>query len=381
MKTSGKHAPNVALAHLTLSLIFLICVSKAVLAQSAAGQSTPVQSESQWATDKAFQQARRRPFSISWQAAPLRSRTNELAQQQRISILLDRRLDPRTPINLSASNVTMEQLLLQICDQENLGFCRLGDSFYLGPKQAADRLLASSQNTSKPSRKTHNTLLKKAASAWPDLTTPKEALETILAQTDLKLENADLLPHDLMPSASTPTMTLDQRLQLLLVQFDLGYELKRNSKTLVLRRIADLPTSGTVRFSDVDLTLAQYQKIKGKAANSRLRRNKKSVTVTGPVDELVTVRDFIVKSFTPPAPTVSEQQFTLTVTNRRSAILAAIGKQLQMPVDTSLADPAAMREVVSLSVDNVSLQELLDQIMAGAGATCVVADGKIIAKN
>ena len=42
------------------------------------------------------------------------------------------------------------------------------------------------------------------------------------------------------------------------------------------------------------------------------------------------------------------------------------------------ADPDAMAEVVSLSVTNVSLQVLLDQIMADSGATCVVADGKIV---
>ena len=45
------------------------------------------------------------------------------------------------------------------------------------------------------------------------------------------------------------------------------------------------------------------------------------------------------------------------------------------------ADPDAMAEVVSLSVKNVSLQELLDQIMADSGATCVVADGKIVVSS
>ncbi len=341
-------------------------------------QCAAAQSEPHWLTDKAFQQARRHPFSISWQKAPLRNRIGGLARQQGISVFLDRRVDPRTPINLMASNVTMEQLLLQVCDQHNLGFCRLGDNFYLGPKQSADRLLAGSEDAAKTARKASNTLLKKTTSKWPDLTTPEEALNAILAESELNVENIDLLPHDLMAAGSMPAITLDQRLRLLLIQFGLDYELKRNSKTLALRRTSDFPATGSVRFSDVDLNLTQYQKIKKKAVGCRMKRNKRSITVTGPIEELVMVRDYIVESFTPPAPTDSDQQFTLTVTNRRSAILAAIGKQLQMPVDTSSADPQTLAEVVSLSVANVSLQELLDQVMAGSGATCLLRKGKIV---
>lgn len=351
----------------TLIVLLMICLSPFAAAQS----------EPQWATDKAFGEARHRPFSISWQAAPLRDRLNELARQQGISIFLDRRVDPRTPISLDASNVTMEQLLLQLCDQQELGFCRIGDSFYLGTKPTAHRLLIISENPSK----TSTVLLKKAAFNWPDLTTPEQALNGLIAEADLKLENADLLPHDLMASGNTPPMTLGRRLRLLLIQFDLDYELKRNSKTLSLRRAEDLPETGSVRFSDVDLSLAQYQAIKAKATDSRMRRRKSSITITGPIEELVMVRDFIVKSFSPPVGAAGDQQFTLKVTSRRLDVLAAVGKQLQMPLDTSSADPETMAEVVSLSVANVSLQELLDQIVAGSGATCIVADGKIVVEN
>jgi hypothetical protein len=356
-------------------IIYLFCATPVTLAQDSDAHR-----EKTWATGQAFQQARQRPFSISWQAAPLRDRIGQLARQQGISIFLDRRIDPRTPINLSASNVTMEQLLLQLCDQQNLGFCHVGDGFYFGSKQAANRLLISSANAPKLKRKTSAALLKKAASAWPDLTTPEEALQVLIAEADLDVENADFLPHDLMPSGSMPPMTLERRLRLLLIQFDLDYELKRNSKTLVLRQLSDLPATGAVRFSDVNLSLAEYQAIKSQVTSSRMRRSKNSISVSGPVEELVAVRDFIVRSFSPPSSSVGDQQFTLKVTNRRSAILSAIGKQLQLQVDTSLADPSAMAEVVSLSVTNVSLQELLDQIAAGSGTTCVVADGKIVVR-
>ena len=71
-----------------------------------------------------------------------------------------------------------------------------------------------------------------------------------------------------------PPMTLDQRLRLLLIQFELGFELKRNSRTVVLRQLSDLPATGSIRFSDVDLSLAKYQAIKAKATGSRMRRNK-----------------------------------------------------------------------------------------------------------
>ena len=345
---------------------------------NAIALGTETQSTTSWKTGKAFQQSRRRAFSISWEAAPLRDRIEQLARQQGISVILDRRIDPRTPINLTASNVTMEQLLLQLCDQLGLGFCRVGDCFYLGPKPAADRLLVSSATTSPKGRNVSTALLKKSALNWPQLSTPAEALNSFTTETHLKLENADLLPHDSMAALDAPPLTLDQRLRLLLSQFELDYELKQNGKALALRRQSTIPAKGTARFTDVELSLAQYKAIKAKASNCRTRRNKKSITVTGPVDELVMVRNLILKSFSPPVSSAGQQQFTLKVTSRRSAILSAIGKQLQMPVDTALADPATMAEVVSLSVTNVSLQELLDRLVAGTNATCIATDSKIV---
>ena len=375
-RSERRHSTAVALACLMFSVIFLTCVPALGFAQN-----TDVQAETRWATDKAFQQARHRPFSISWQAAPLRDRIGQLARQQGISVFLDRRINPRTPINLTASNVTMEQLLLQLCDQQELGFCRLGDTFYVGPKLTAQRLLISSASASNAGRKSSKALLKKAAFGWPDLTTPQEALNALIAEANLELENAHLLPHDMMSSGNIPPMPLDRRLRLLLIQFDLGFELKRNSRTVVLRKLSDLPATGSVRFSDVDLSLAEYQEVKAKATGSRMRRNKRSITITGPVEELVMARDFIVKSFSPSVPADGDQQFTLTVTSRRSAILAAIGKQLQMTVDTSMADPDAMAEVVSLSVKNVSLQKLLDRIVADCGTTCSITNDKIVVSS
>ena len=359
-------------------LLSLSLILSAYVAAFASAQAADRQSSTQWATDKTFQQSRKSPFSISWQAAPLRDRIGQLARQQGISIFLDRRVDPRTPINLTATNVTMEQLLLKICDQHQLGFCQFGDGFYLGPKPTAHRLLISSENAASAGRKTSNALLKKTAFDWPELSTPKQLLNSLAAEGELELENAHLLPHDMMTSGSIPPMTLAQRLRLLLIQFGLDYELKRNSRTLTLRPVSEMPSTASIRFSDANLSLKEFQKIKGQATKSRMRRNKRSITVTGPVEELVMARDFIVESFVPAAPTGSDQQFTLKVTSRRSAILAAIGKQLQMPVNTSLADPDAMQEVVSLSVANVSLQALLDQIMADSGATCAVVDGTIV---
>jgi len=356
-------------------VFFLLCIPASLYGQIIAGQSAD-----SWATDKEFQRSRHRPFSVSWQAAPIRDRIGQLAQQQKISVFLDRRIDPRTELNLTASNVTMEQVLLQVCDQKELGFSRLGDCLYIGPKHAAEALLISTATSSTTKRKLDTALLKKGTLSWPNLTTPQEALEQLAAEADVELKDTDLLPHDMMSAVSTVSLTLEQRIRLLLIQFDLGYEFtkRRGTATLTVRPAKELPATGSLRFSDADLSLAQYQTIKAKASGSRMRRSKKTVTVTGPVKELLMVRDFIIRSFSPLAPKSGDQRFTLKVTSRRSAILTAIGNQLLMPVDTFQADPEAMSKVVDLSVKDVSLQELLDQIMAGSGATCVVKNGKIV---
>ncbi len=355
----------------------LLLLNPPLLAQNTASEQTTTASDPvPWVTGNSFSQLLKTPLSVSWQSAPIRQHLNRLARQQNISILVDRRIDPRVAVDLSVTNVTIEQLLLRLSKQQDLGFCRFGDGYFLGPKHAAEYLLINQQPPKQARRRT--ALLKKAALAWPDLTTPREALEALVAEANLKTENPQQLPHDLMASVGTSPLTLDQRLKLLLVQFDLHYRMNTRSKTISLLPITPSHVAATVRFPDIELTLQEYQAIKSKVPQCRMKRAKRSITATGTPQNLLRARALIINSYSPALPEVGNQRFTLKVSNRRSVILAAIGQQLQKDIDTARADAQIMEQVITLSVVEVSLQELLSQIVAGTGLTCIIADDKIV---
>ena len=329
-----------------------------------------------WSAGKAFDKSLQRSFSLAWQNAPLRARITQLAKQQKISIVVDRRVDPSRAIDLATQQVTMPQMLLKICKQQDLSFCRIGDSYYVGPKASAECLFLLEHPIKR--LKQPKVLRVEAPMDWPDLTTSQEALEHLVNAESLRVTNIEKLPYDLMAGVSTAPMTLANRLRLLLIQFDLDYEIDSRGTRLKLVDASDSTGRGKIRFLGAKLSLKEFKKLKNQLKKCDVDRQRDTIQVQGPVEELMVARNLMAQRFRPPTADDSAKRFTLTITSRRSAILAAIGQQLNLKVDSSGATEEQMDRVLTLSVTEVSLQTMLDKIVQGTGNTCSVAGGKII---
>ena len=362
--------PNKSVAQVTRSPI-----------EMAIGGTTQAAQDIDWRTGKALDAANRLPLSVSWQSAPLRQQLKELSSQQKIAIVLDRRVDPNSQINLQVAHVSLEQLLLKVARQQQSGFCRVEDAYYVGPAATAEFLLASTgaNQSARSQIKRNSRLLRKSKLAWPDLATPQEVLEQLATDGGLAIDNLERLPHDLMASVDLPPMKLIDRIGLLLAQFDYWYRLSKDGSRLQIVEMPPAPKSAIVQFTDYDPTSAQFKTFKQQLKNCRVTRSKGKITVKGPPADLVAARDLVTDSFVAAShlPDLSQRRFTLAVNNRRLLILNAIAKQLNLQVKNEAVGDDALNDVVQLEVKEVSLDELLAALTEGSGLEFVV-DGQSI---
>ena len=87
-----------------------------------------------WLTGRDLERKVQLALSGQWTDAPLRPLLNRLARQQNICIFVDRRVDPRKSVTLTARDRTWEQLLHAIGEPHRYGVCRLEDVYYFGPE-------------------------------------------------------------------------------------------------------------------------------------------------------------------------------------------------------------------------------------------------------
>ncbi|MGC1273042.1 MAG: hypothetical protein WBC44_05000 [Planctomycetaceae bacterium] len=179
---------------------------------------------------------------VSWKNAPLRRVVRQLADGFAVSVLCDRRIDPTTTLDVNAANLPLRAILEEIAHDAGGDFRLVGNTVYIGPPDstAIVRTVAElrKREISETSTRRAATLLQSRSVHWNDLTEPVEIMWRIADRFDLKIENPELLPHDLWAGSVLPEMTASEMLTLVLIQFDLTFAW---SEDLTSIRLAPLP--------------------------------------------------------------------------------------------------------------------------------------------
>ncbi len=81
-----------------------------------------------------------RPVDVRFSGSELRDTIGQYAKLQGIGFLLDRRIDPGTRLEFMARDVSGTEMFRLLAKKLDLGFCRVGEIAYLGPKEAAAKL-------------------------------------------------------------------------------------------------------------------------------------------------------------------------------------------------------------------------------------------------
>lgn len=281
-------------------------------------------------------------FSVRWQNLPWGEAVDRLRNVTGSAIFVDRRTDPRQPVNFAVSDAIIGEILANLASSAGLGYVELDGLHYLGPPATAEGLstvaTAHRREAAALDPELRKNLLSRRRLVWPRLTEPRGLIEQLVEQHGWRLSNPEAIPHDLWGAGELPSMPLVDQLTVLLAGFDLTFQFRPESRTIVLQPIQWNP--------------------------------RKSTHAARPTSPRKTSRSRI----------PSKQVFTLRVENQPvGRVLAQLATRLDWKLEI---DEAAIRgggrsldSLVSFEVKNASEQELLDALLTPAGlAATTVGD-------
>ena len=177
-----------------------------------------------------------RSATIHWQRVPLRDALARLETVFDETVFLDRRVDPSQRVSLDIEAQRMEDVLTTIAAQRGLGISRLGRLIYVGPLSAAEQLrpLAAlrAEEVERLPAGQRATLERKRPLRWPRLTEPRGLVTSLVEQRGWRVDQARRIPHDLWPAGELPELSLAEQLTVLLVGFDLTFEMRPRERVL-----------------------------------------------------------------------------------------------------------------------------------------------------
>ncbi|HEX5471301.1 MAG TPA: hypothetical protein VFW73_05415 [Lacipirellulaceae bacterium] len=176
--------------------------------------------------------------TIHWQHVPLREALARLRSVFDESVFVDRRVDPDLRVTLDIQAGSAEDVVAAVAAQHNLGVTTLDGLLYLGPPHAAEQLASvaavSSREIARLPADVRKTLTQREPFAWPRLSEPRRLITSLVAQHGLRVENAEQIPFDLWAAGELPNLTFAQQLTVLLVGFDLSFDLRSGEKSIRL---------------------------------------------------------------------------------------------------------------------------------------------------
>ena len=348
---------------LILGGVLITCALVILGAPPAPGQSRP--------------QAVRRTMTVHWDRVPIGDALARLSTTLGEPVFTDRRVDPQRRISLDVTNATSDDVLNQTAAAAGLGVSRMGRLIYFGPPEAAARLRTLAAigndriNTFPADRRSD---LKRAQSlGWPRLSEPRQLVAKLVEDRGLRLVGADQIPHDLWPAGNLPELSLAEALTMLLLGFDLTFEVDPQAGAIEL-----VPITGPV-------TITRRYRLPSSLTTDQLRQqlpgidvelNGGSVVAVGTAEdhERITqvVRPQHELARVPPIPATTSRRYTLRIEQQPlRGVLEQLGQRLGWALEI---DDAAIRtagksldERVTFAVENVDEDGLLQALLRPAG--------------
>lgn len=229
---------------------------------TAVGLEHRVHAAAPAATRLAFAPQRDRPqnnpraaATIHWRGVTIREAVERLKSLFHDSILVDRRVDPYLHVDLDISAISTEQVLSAVAAQHELGVARLRNLVYLGPISSAQQLhsLVSqrSREIARLPRDARSSFMRRQPLRWQRLSEPRHLVSSIVEAPGGHILNAERIPFDLWDANELPTMSMVESLTILLIGFDLSFELRADDRSVEItplttpanRKSTPLPTT------------------------------------------------------------------------------------------------------------------------------------------
>ena len=350
-----------------------------------------------------FRQALAQRVSVSW----VTTSTDRLRQHSirhivrrsqelwQVAIVLDRRIDPSSELEVSVINRPVREVLDALARPVTAGTSVVGNAVYIGPASDAHvlRTLVHLRDRELDEKVTGKN--KAARIAWlrrestirfEDLASPRDVLAEIARRWKLDIKPNDVIPHDLWAGAELPRVTAVEALSLVLIQYGMTFQWTHGATAIRIlppRR----PVSLSGRFPAKGGRAAAAAALVGKELPGVTvkRAGAGEVEVRGTFEELQVARALIERGRRPAGsttsssyPPLSRRRFTLKVARARAA---DVMKQLEQTgvrfeYDAKAFETAGVRfdQVVSLDVRQVTARVFFERLFGPLGLT-VTIDG------
>jgi hypothetical protein len=320
-----------------------------------------------WKTGAALRKQLETPISLVWGDREARGAFDSLARGTGVAIFLDRRIDPTRKLTLRVTDEPLRGVLATAAEQVDAGVTLVGSVVYIGPKATSSKLLALAnlrrQEAGRLPAEARIRQGKSEAWNWNDLAEPRALLADLAGRGGVRVENPELVPHDLWPAADWPAMSWIERMTLLLAGLDLTYELSGTGtirlvplpdevvfeKTYTPRGDADRAAIDLARLVPEAKIVAEHGVLRVTAGAEGHER----------IEKLLSGEPVKTAKTTP-----GQKRYTLTVENKPAgAVLKTIATQLgkELKYDSSVAEK--LQSDVSLAVREVPLDQLLRQVL------------------
>jgi hypothetical protein len=285
--------------------------------------------------------------TIFWVDVPLRDALARLEKLFGETIFLDRRVDPTALVHLQMRAGSLEEVIESVAVTPKLGASRFGRTVYVGPRDAARRVAAlarvRSDAVAKLPQSERAALSRKRKLAWPRYSEPRKVIESLVERAAWRVVGAEQVTHDLWAAGDLSDLTTVEQLTVLLCGFDLTFEIRP-----VQREIAIVP-------------FAESEKIVVEEDPQEVRP-----PVTAPAAQ----RDG------------TKQVFTLRVKEKPvGPVLNELSRRLGWQIEFDEAAIAAagksLETRVSIAVEDVEQDELLEALLKPAGLVYERVDNRI----
>jgi len=317
-------------------------------------------------TGKALQQRLKTRISVSWAEAGLADRLRTFAARGQFAIFIDRRIDPSLKINLQQVNVTVEQLLLDAADNVGISMCQIDDLIYIGPTATAQALPVLWEQLARASSVPAKPL------EWATLSQPRELLESISRSAGFKIEGIEQVPHDLWDQGSLPALTPSQQVAIITVGFGLWPSMSETApSTLKLARLPS-PSVGKLEYvrgrRNVGSSSELKQILKTKFPEVSFQVTRDKVRMSGDTDKIYAAKAFLIRgsSVEETKPDSKDVRFTLKTSATRLQILNAVARQTGRELQFDPALRGVLAQQVEIECQQITLSELVVQILAGS---------------
>jgi hypothetical protein len=287
----------------------------------------------------------------SWTGLPLREWAARMTTLAGLPIILDRRIDPTRAVTLTGRGETVGTVLDRVAAEAGATVDGVGSTIWIVPLdrsgQAARAAADRQWRMAKLPPPLRRTLAATAPLTWPAGARPADLVDQLATAARLELDGLDAIPHDHLPAGALPSLSLAERLDLVLAQVD--------------RRIVWNDRGGRIVAIDKEVS-AEVGAAPVSDGAGLARRPELGRSADGPAGGGRTAAGRASKS---------RDEYTLRLEAPLEEALAALARQLNLDVDLDVASLTAHGiapgEIVRADVAGVSRDALFDAILQPAG--------------